>query len=277
MAASFRGAISMRQVILAAIGLAFLFLSAAAAQALEGPIPVDLELVIAVDVSASMDREEFLLQRSGYREAIRHPDFVRAILSGDRRRIAATYVEWSGRRWQKVIVPWRLIDGQESAEAFAVALDKQPLVLARGTSISAALTFGAALFEANGFAGDRKAIDVSGDGPNNYGQPVTEARDAAVASGIVINGLPIVIAPSPIVPDLARYYSECVIGGPGAFMLPVANEAELALSIRRKLILEVAGRFPAGVVPVAAQAPIDCLAGEKQRALVAPYYPGIDD
>ncbi len=269
----------MRRIVQAAIGLAVALLSAAAAQAqnLGGAVPVDLELVIAVDVSASMDREEFLLQRSGYKEAIRHPDFVRAILAGDHRRIAVTYVEWSGRRWQKIIVPWRLIDSPGSAEAFSAELDKQPLILARGTSISTALSFGAALFEANDFAGDRKAIDISGDGPNNYGRPVTEARDAAVANGIVVNGLPIVIAPSPIVPDLARYYAECVIGGPGAFMLPVTKAEELALSIRRKLILEVAGRFPAGVVPVAAEAPVDCLAGEKQRALVAPYYPGIDD
>jgi hypothetical protein len=269
----------MRQIVQPAIGLAvaFLFAATAHAQSFGGAVPVDLELVIAVDVSASMDRDEFVLQRGGYREAFRHPDFVRAILAGKHRRIAVTYVEWSGRRWQKIIVPWRLIDGPESAEAFSAALDSQPLVLARGTSISTALSFSAALFEANGFAGDRKAIDISGDGPNNYGRPVTEARDAAVADGIVVNGLPILIAPSPIVPDIARYYAECVIGGPGAFMLPVTKAEELALAIRRKLILEVAGRFPAGVVPVAAEAPVDCLAGEKLRALVAPYYPGLDE
>ncbi len=239
---------------------------------------VDLELVIAVDVSASMDRDEFVLQREGYREAIRHPDFVRAVLSGDYRRIAVTYVEWSGLNWQKVIVPWRLIDGAESAEAFSEALSQQPLVLARGTSISAAVTFSAALFEANAFAGRRQTIDISGDGPNNYGQPVTVARDEAVAEGIVINGLPILIAPSPIVPDVARYYAECVIGGPGAFMLPVTKAEEFSVAIRRKLVLEVAGRFPpASVVPIAAEEPVDCRAGEKLRERFAdPYYPGLD-
>ena len=254
-----------------------LWATSAHAQGAGGSIPVDLELVIAVDVSASMDREEFLLQRNGYREAIRHPDFVRAVLSGDDRRIAVTYVEWSGRTWQKIIVPWRLIDSAESAEAFSEALSEQPLVLARGTSISAALRFSAALFVANGFAGDRKAIDVSGDGPNNYGPPVTEARDEAVAEGIVVNGLPVLIAPSPTVSDVARYYAECVIGGPGSFMLPVTKAEEFTVAIRRKLILEVAGRFPASVVPAAAEAPVDCLAGEKLRERLAdPYYPGLD-
>jgi Protein of unknown function (DUF1194) len=270
----------MRRIDRAAVGLAFALslADAAHAQGSGGAVPVDLELAIAVDVSASMDREEFLLQRDGYREAIRHPDFVRAILAGDHRRIAVTYLEWSGRTWQKIIVPWRVIDGPESAEAFSAALSKQPLVLARGTSISAAIQFSAALFEANGFAGDRKAIDVSGDGPNNYGRPVTEARDAAVAAGIVVNGLPIVIAPSPTVSDVARYYAECVIGGPGSFMLPVTNAGEFAVAIRRKLIQEVAGRVPAGIVPVAADAPVDCLAGEKLRERLAdPYYPGLDD
>ncbi len=270
----------MRRIVQAAIGFALALLPAVAARAQSptGAIPVDLELVIAVDVSASMDRDEFLLQRSGYREAIRHPDFVRAVLAGERQRIAVTYVEWSGRRWQKIIVPWRLIDGQESAEAFSAALLRQPLVIARGTSISTAIQFSAALFEANGFVGDRKAIDVSGDGPNNYGRPVTEARDEAVGEGIVVNGLPIVIAPSPTVSDVSRYYAECVIGGPGSFMLPVTNAGEFAVAIRRKLILEVAGGFPASVVPAAAEAPVDCLAGEKLRERLAdPYYPGLDD
>jgi hypothetical protein len=258
---------------------AALSLCAGRAPAQESPLPVDLELVIAVDVSASMDREEFVLQREGYRVAIRHPDLVRAVLSGEHQRIAVAYVEWSGRGWQKTIVPWRMIDGAESADAFAAALSEQPLVLARGTSISAALDFSAALFAANGFAGTRKTIDVSGDGPNNYGRPVTKARDEAVAEGIVVNGLPILIAPSPTVSDVARYYAECVIGGPGAFMLPVNKAEEFALAIRRKLVLEVAGRSPAAeIVPIAAEEPIDCLAGEKLRErLVDPFYPGLDD
>ncbi len=254
-----------------------LWATSAHAQGSGGQIPVDLELVIAVDVSASMDREEFRLQRDGYRQAIAHPDFVRAVLAGEHRRIAVTYVEWSSESWQKIIVPWRLIDGPASAEAFAAALSEQPLVLTRGTSISAALRFSAALFAANGFAAERKTIDVSGDGPNNYGPPVTRARDEAVAQGIVVNGLPVLIAPSPTVPDVARYYAECVIGGPGSFMLPVNKAEEFSLAIRRKLVLEVAGHVPAGIVPVAAQEPVDCLAGEKLRERLAPYYPGLDN
>lgn len=264
----------------AALALGFLLLAGVAeGQENGGSVPVDLELVIAVDVSASMDREEFVLQREGYREAIRHPDFIRAVLSGDFHRVAVTYVEWSGLRWQKIIVPWRLIDSAESAEAFSDALAAQPLLLVRGTSISAALTFSAELFEANNFAGRRKTIDVSGDGPNNYGRPVTEARDEAVAEGIVVNGLPVLIAPSPIVSDVARYYAECVIGGPGAFMLPVTKAEEFSVAIRRKLVLEVAGRFPpASVVPIAAEEPVDCLAGEKLRERFAdPYFPGLDN
>jgi Protein of unknown function (DUF1194) len=257
--------------------LLFSAASAARGQESDGLVPVDLELVIAVDVSASMDREEFLLQRGGYGAAIRHPDFVRAVLAGEYRRIAVTYVEWSGRNWQKVVVPWRLIDGPDSAEAFSAALSERPLVLARGTSISTAVSFSTALFEANGFSGTRRTIDISGDGPNNYGAPVTESRDDAVGQGIVINGLPIVIRPSPTVPDLVRYYTDCVIGGPGSFVLPVREKAAFALAIRRKLILEVAARQRAGIVPVSAEEPADCLIGEKMRETYAdPYLPGLD-
>ncbi len=251
---------------------------AAAAQESRPSVSVDLELVIAVDVSGSMDREEFLLQRSGYGQAIRHPDFVRAVTSGDTRRIAVTYVEWSGPSWQKIVVPWRLIDGVESAEAFAAALDSEPLVIARGTSISAAVAFSAALFAANEYESARQVIDVSGDGPNNYGFPVTEARDRAVGQGIVINGLPILIRPSPIVPDVVRYYFDCVTGGPGSFVLPVRKAEEFALAIRRKLILEIAARPQPDITPVAAEAPADCLIGERMRELYAdPYYPGLDN
>lgn len=236
-----------------------------------------MELVLAVDVSASMDREEFLVQRRGYVEAIRHPDFVRAILSGDLRRIALTYVEWSGPGWQKVVVPWRLVKGGDSANAFADALATEPLVVARGTSISAAIEFGAALLESNGYDGSRRVIDVSGDGPNNYGAPVAEARDAAVAQDIVINGLPILIRPSPIVPDIVRYYFDCVVGGPGSFVLPLRRAEEFSLAIRRKLILEVAADPPARIVPAALEEPTDCLIGERMREIYAdPYYPGLD-
>lgn len=260
---------------LAAVSSIALAVTAAAATPAE--TDVELELVIAVDVSRSMDAEEFRLQRSGYAEAIRDPEFLRAIGSGATGRIALTYVEWSGRLHQKVVVPWRLIDGVESAEAFAALLDREPLEIGRGTSISAAIAFGSALFDDNGYDGERQVIDVSGDGPNNYGGPVASARDAAVAEGIVINGLPVVIRPSPIVKDIVQYYSDCVIGGPGSFVLPVRSAEEFAVAIRRKLILEVAGGPAARFIPVAASGPTDCLIGEKMReSTTDQYYPGLD-
>jgi hypothetical protein len=239
---------------------------------------VDMELVIAVDVSASMDREEFLVQRSGYVEAIRHPDFVRAIQSGGLQRIALTYVEWSAQSWQKVVVPWQVIEDATSAEGFAAMLESQPLNIGRGTSISAGISFGTALLRSSGYDSNRNVIDISGDGPNNFGEPVAATRDAALANGLVINGLPILIRPSPIVPDIVRYYFDCVVGGPGSFVLPVRRVEEFSLAIRRKLILEVAGDTPARIIPAALEEPTDCLIGEKMRELYAdPYYPGLDN
>jgi hypothetical protein len=249
----------------------------ASGQATGRGLPVDLSLVIAVDVSRSMDDEEFRLQRNGYVEAIRHPDFVKAVISGGYRRIALTYVEWSGRLYQKVVVPWRLIDGADAAEGFAEALQEQPPMIGRGTSISAAIVFGGELLDASGYLATRRVIDISGDGPNNYGPAVTQTRDRAIESGVVINGLPILIRPSPIVPDIVRYYADCVIGGPGSFVLPVHRADEFAEAIRRKLVLEVAGRQRAGIIPARADAPADCLAGEKARERYAdPFYPGLD-
>jgi hypothetical protein len=238
---------------------------------------VDMELVLAVDVSASMDREEFLVQRSGYVEAVRHPDVLRAIQAGRYRRIALTYVEWSAQTWQKITVPWQVIQDEGSAAAFAAMLEEQPLEIGRGTSISAAIGFASGLLESNSYKSNRSVIDISGDGPNNFGGPVAAARDEAVADGVIVNGLPILIKPSPLVPDVAAYYSDCVIGGPGAFVLPVKSIEEFAEAIRRKLIMEIAGRVDAAIVPAAA-AVVDCLAGEKMRERFAdPYYPGLDN
>lgn len=248
--------------------------SAAAAEA-----EVDLELVIAVDVSGSMDAEEFALQREGYVAAIRHPDFVGAIRAGGHGRIALTYVEWSGSDRQAVTVPWRLIDGADSARAFADVLAARPLVIDRGTSISAALLFGVGLFDANGFDGVRRVIDVSGDGPNNYGPTITAARDYAVAQGVVINGLPILIRPSPLYPAMDRYYTDCVIGGVGSFVLPITSREEFAEAIRQKLVIEVAawsGETDSALVRVSGYEPADCLIGERMRAKYAdPYLPGL--
>ena len=262
---------------LLALALAVTACGLASAAAAE-PVPVDLQLVIAVDVSASMERDEFLLQRAGYVAAIAHSDFIRAVLSGDNRRIALTYVEWADSDRQKVVVPWRLIDSAASARAFAAALNVEPFVDEHGTSISSALTFSAGLYANDGFTGPRRVIDISGDGPNNYGPPVTEARDQVVGQGIVINGLPILISPSPIFPAMDRYYADCVIGGPGAFMLPISTASEFALAIRLKLIQEIAGRPAAPhVVPVRATPPVDCMIGEEARQHVNQFLPGLDN
>jgi hypothetical protein len=241
-------------------------------------IAVDVELVLAVDVSESMDPEEFAIQRAGYAEALRHAGFIRAVLSGPNGRIALSYFEWAGTVRRRSIVPWQVIDGADSARAFAKTLESLPANVFRGTSISAALDFGASSIETNGFDGARRVIDISGDGPNNFGGPVVQARDAAVSHGIVINGLPILIRPSPIFPAMDRYYAECVTGGPGSFVLPIRSASEFATAIRRKLILEVGGASPdPEIVPAQAGAPVDCRVGERARQRLSDrFYPELD-
>ncbi len=239
---------------------------------------VDVELVLAVDVSRSMDSEEFSLQRAGYVEALRHPDFVNAVLAGRYRRIAITYFEWAGTVRQESAVPWQIIDGAASAADFAAKLEARPFGGFRGTSISSAVSYGASLFHGNEMESWRRVIDISGDGPNNFGLPVTMARDAALAQGIVINGLPILVRPSGTVSDLDRYYAECVIGGPGSFVLPIRNASEFSTAIRRKLILEVSGAPPPVTVLKAQSAPrAYCTSGERDRRIYSdPYYPELD-
>jgi hypothetical protein len=241
-------------------------------------IAVDVELVLAVDVSESMDPEEFAIQRAGYAAALRHPGFIRAVLSGPNGRIALSYFEWAGTVRRQSTVPWQVIDGADSARAFAKRLESLPAHVFRGTSISAALDFGVSSLEANGFDGARRVIDISGDGPNNFGGPVTQSRDAAVSRGIVVNGLPILIRPSPIFPAIDSYYAECVAGGPGSFVLPIRTTSEFATAIRRKLILEVSGASPdPQIVPAQAGAPVDCLIGERtRRRLSDRFYPELD-
>jgi hypothetical protein len=229
---------------------------------------VDVELVLAVDVSSSMDNDEFALQRAGYVEALRHPDFVKAVLSGMRGRIALTYFEWAGTVHEDSVIPWQIIDGPDSANDFAAKLALRPLGGFGATAISSAVTFGASLFERNAVKGEKRVIDISGDGPNNSGMPVAPARDAVVSSGIVINGLPILIRPSRSFEDLDLYYAECVTGGPGSFVLPIHVVSEFATAIRRKLILEVSGPIDAPeMVKANAVEPFDCLVGEHFRLI----------
>ncbi|MGD9866526.1 MAG: DUF1194 domain-containing protein [Hyphomicrobiales bacterium] len=233
-------------------------------------MPVDLELVLAVDVSYSMDYDEQRLQREGYAAAFRHPDVREAIASGRYKRIAVIYFEWASIDRQIIRVPWTLIDGPEAAERFARALEAAPFKGGPRTSISAALNFAAGLFNGSGYRGLRQVIDVSGDGPNNMGPPVAGARDRLVENGIIINGLPIILRPAYLsgfsdTLELNDYYRECVIGGFGSFIVTIEKMDEFAESIRRKLILELAER-PSLLIRASQQTPrteVDCLIGEK--------------
>jgi hypothetical protein len=205
---------------------------------------VDVALVLAVDVSRSMDPDEQELQRQGFMEAFRSPQVHEAIRDGMVGRIAVTYVEWSGSDYQAVIVPWSIVDSPESAMRFADGLSNSRIGRMQRTSISGAIDFGAKLLEQTGVDPIRKVIDISGDGPNSSGRGVIEARDEAVAKGITINGLPIMLKrPSGFgdMENLDLYYRNCVIGGEGAFIVPVRERQQFADVIRIKIIREIAG------------------------------------
>jgi hypothetical protein len=231
---------------------------------------VDLELVIAVDVSLSMDLDEQRLQRDGYVAAFRDAEVHKAITSGAFGRIAVTYLEWAGPPTQQVVVPWTVIDGPQAAQALADRLESFPISRARMTSISSALDFSGGLFDTSGVKGIRRVIDISGDGPNNAGRPVTPARDELVAKGIVINGLPIMLKLASGYFDLAdldRYYADCVIGGTGSFMIPIKERREFKTATRRKLLLEISSlEPPARLIRVQGQreGDSDCFIGERQ-------------
>ena len=190
-----------------------------------------------------------MLQRQGYIAAFRDPEIIRAIETGFLGRIAVAYYEWAGYGHMRIIVDWTLIDGREAAYAFVDSLERNPPRTAFRTAISSAIDFASGWFDLNEFEGTRRVVDISGDGANNWGGSVTAARDRAVAQGVIINGLPIVNdrpGPSgrPQLPNLDLYYEDCVIGGPGAFIV-VANSFEgFAEAVRRKLILEIADTAP---------------------------------
>jgi hypothetical protein len=230
---------------------------------------VDVELVLAVDVSYSMDMDELAVQREGYAQAIVSKEFLQALKSLPQGKISVTYFEWAASSDQKIIIPWRVIDGPETADAVAEEIMKTPIRRASRTSISGAIYFAMPLFDANPYRGLRRVIDISGDGANNNGLPVTGARDMALAKGITINGLPIMVKePSYSTMDIDNldwYYEDCVIGGPGSFVVPIKDREKFKEAIRTKLLLEVAGRTPERrIVPVAEREPrVSCLIGEK--------------
>ena len=230
---------------------------------------VDVELVLAVDVSYSMDMDELAIQREGYAQAIISKEFLQALKTGPHGKISVTYFEWAASSDQKIIIPWRVIDGPETADAVANEIMKTPIRRASRTSISGAINFAMPLFDENPHRGLRRVIDISGDGPNNNGAPVVTARDAALEKGIIINGLPIMVKePSYSTMDIDNldfYYEACVIGGPGSFVVTIKDREKFKEAIRTKLLLEVAGRTPERwIVPAADKEPrINCLIGEK--------------
>jgi hypothetical protein len=233
-----------------------------------GAIPVDVELVIAVDVSYSMDPEEQALQREGYVQALTSREFLQALREGANGKVAITYFEWAGEFDQKVIIPWRLIEGPESADGVAAEIAAAPYRRASRTSISGGLKFAKPLFDHSGYRGLRRVIDVSGDGANNAGPLVVPTRDDVLAAGITINGLPIMlkrpVRGSMDIENLDVYYEDCVIGGPGAFVVSIHERKQFIEVTRAKLVLEISGREPEPrVVPTSSQAPrISCTIGE---------------
>jgi hypothetical protein len=202
---------------------------------------VDLQLVLAVDVSGSVNEARFELQKRGYVAAFRDPRLLQAIQSGSSQRIAVTMLQWTGPVLQVQVVPWRLISGQASMLALADAIEAVPRQLfGGGTSISGAIDYAMSLFPAPQRTEVRRVIDISGDGVNNRGRPVTEARDAAIKAGVSINGLPILA----LDPDLDQYYLNNVIGGPNAFVVAAGSYETFADAILKKLVTEIAAAAP---------------------------------
>ncbi len=237
--------------------LAALFLGGLAVEVHAGQaIEVDLQLVLAADVSGSMSMSELRLQRDGYVDAFRQRDVAAAILSGALGRVAVTYIEWAGHDDQVVVVPWTVLaDGRDIAD-FTRRLAAAPMAMGgRGshTALSSGLLFCAQLFRSSGLRSTRRTIDMSGDGIGDDGPPIARAREQVLREGITINGLSVDLPETnPYGPfaamfgsspgDVHAYYRDEVIGGPGAFVLPVDDLADFPTAIRRKLVLEIAAR-----------------------------------
>lgn len=228
---------------------------APALSARAAPLPVDLELILAVDVSGSVDAIEARLQREGYISAMTSDTVMKAIKSGPYRRIALAYVEWAGEQHQQTIMLWTLIESKEDAQNFMAKVADSPYVAIRWTSISAAIDYSTKLFAQSPYEGTRRVLDISGDGKNNHGREVADARRDAMAAGIIINGLPIlssragaedsgVLRGWPSDPDLDGYYQTEVIGGPGAFMVPAQSFDTFAEAVKSKLMREIANIPP---------------------------------
>lgn len=209
---------------------------------------VDLELVLLADASNSIDNDEIAFQRQGYATAITHPQVLSAIASGFDGRIAVTYVEWGTTGSQEEVVPWTIVDGEASAEAFAAELVAKPRMASGRNAIGAAIEAAQSLIETNAIEGHRRVIDLSADSANSYSGPSIEsARDQAVAAGITINGLAVycrICSGRPSYYDLEAAFAERIIGGPGSFVVTADGKTSFAEAVRRKLVLEIAGKAP---------------------------------
>ena len=235
------------QRFLAAVLLLLGLAAPAAAQRAPASRYVDLALVLAVDASGSVDRVRFELQKQGYVAAFRHPRVLQAIQSGPSQSIAVIMMQWTGPALQVVTVPWTRISDAASAEAFADKVAAAPRALfGGGTSISGAIDSAMALLFDNPYQATRRVIDVSGDGSNNRGRSVNQARDEAVRAGVGINGLPILALEL----GLDRYYQDNVVGGPGAFVIAARDYETFADAILKKLIAEIAAVTPDALAQV---------------------------
>jgi hypothetical protein len=255
--------------------------ASAPACSLADEIPVDVELVLAVDVSSSIGSDEQFLQRQGYVTALQSPEVVAAIRAGPFGRIAVAYVEWGDLTSQELVLPWTLVDDRLSAMSAAYRLTEEPVGRSFGTSIAGALAYSGALFDGNGFQAERRVIDISGNGPNNVAPAVAPTREAVVAQGITINGLPVMIDLVCChglysIEGLDLYFEDCVIGGPGAFVIPVTRREDFADTIRRKLLLEIVGPNRDALLPISfieRRKPLDCAAIEKSPGRILPLTP----
>jgi len=216
----------------------------------DGREMVDLELVLAVDVSSSIDEYEARRQRNGHVAALADPEVISAIQSGGYGRIAVVYLEWADADFQRVVAPWTVIETEEDALAFAALLATSPFISGQRTAIGAAINSSVELVDTNSYEGVRHVIDLSGDGPQNSGPSLVQARADAEVRNITINGLPIQAErQSPFRPtvsiDVASYFENNVIAGPGAFISPSNEHEDFVDALRRKLIIEIAGLDPA--------------------------------
>ena len=200
------------------------------------PTTVDVNLVLAIDASGSVEDARFELQKRGFAAAFRDPKVLQAIRAGDHQSIAVLMLQWTGPPLQEVMVPWTLVKDERSAAVLAAVIEAAPRrLMGGGTSISGAIDYSVKALAASPYRGTRRVIDISGDGSNNLGRPAEQARDDAVRTGIRINGLPILA----VEPDLDQYFRQNVIGGPGAFSIPAKDYDQFAEAILRKLVTEI--------------------------------------